>query len=794
MIENYFDRITHNSRPHKDFSKSWGSYSGSEFAKAFLPHVKKYNKEYLNIYDGAELFRNGIKEEKLFFTLDPKSRPLKLSIFTFANSEKTTNNNRLLKPSEKEVFLFAAVNLNDFVIVNFKFGKAFKKQLNRFFKITKSRKSVNSLESQTLNMTKTKFESNFGRCAEHSDAMNFILNGIGIDKTEVISFYRTELHYSDDGDGIETSNFDAGIPEKGVRGAWTHGVIDRIALEEAGYSGHEFESIYYGNWLRDFSSAIVGSTLGFNYETRIKMKGDLLFRSGYPKEIYDNLQGKLTHKGWVKLVELLAASTFVYERSNRQNHGAHFPWYLNEFRKQYGTLNKRTLGVYRPEEHIDNPRGLPDDSCLGIKRILGKGRIAVRYEMPNNEFVVRTLSRGETADGKEHIIGDNKLKNYITKDTVFKSKEGLTLEVVSSSTNYFCQQIELALEKGRNHEGFIHFGAALHVLEDYYAHTNFVELSLIKIANDLQKINNRVGLWALKTFPWVEIKEDLKTEENGFEKAKQIPIVTGVFGDDDMKASMYPKIKRVLLPLEAGERLKINAGDRTLVNLVIVTALEDYIEQEKGMPDSQKFRDPAFGWTYKEWLSTYQSLMGLDDGMVATGDAIAEGRDYFIDQTLPKDWADAVKRANKQMGDAIKDLGDGVKIYRNFVLRGLFGATEDEIKNNQTTDNPHFGNDPTHTQIAKDNVKHHFNGIAGKLAAHAVYQVAVKMASAWKYGSNKKNNESFNSIIFEAKTKYFVHPTDTDWMNKILTDWALDKKNRIKLFKGTRAIVVPHSH
>ncbi|MCC7453465.1 MAG: hypothetical protein IT222_04805 [Crocinitomix sp.] len=50
------------------------------------------------------------------------------------------------------------------------------------------------------------------------------------------------------------------------------------------------------------------------------------------------------------------------------------------------------------------------------------------------------------------------------------------------------------------------------------------------------------------------------------------------------------------------------------------------------------------------------------------------------------------------------------------------------------------------------------------------------------------------SMILEAKTKYFVHPIDTDWMHDIIIDWATDKKNKIKLLKGTSAIVVPHSH
>ena len=64
------------------------------------------------------------------------------------------------------------------------------------------------------------------------------------------------------------------------------------------------------------------------------------------------------------------------------------------------------------------------------------------------------------------------------------------------------------------------------------------------------------------------------------------------------------------------------------------------------------------------------------------------------------------------------------------------------------------------------------------------------MKKYWK----TRDKKFLNDILNLTKTKYFVHPTDTDWMHDIIIDWATDKKNKIKLLKGTSAIVVPHSH
>ena len=61
---------------------------------------------------------------------------------------------------------------------------------------------------------------------------------------------------------------------------------------------------------------------------------------------------------------------------------------------------------------------------------------------------------------------------------------------------------------------FRSLGAAFHVLEDYFSHTNFVELSLRKLGYDV--------------YPWVEGKQK-NNPATGKPLYEDIPIVTGNF-------------------------------------------------------------------------------------------------------------------------------------------------------------------------------------------------------------------------------------------------------------------------
>ena len=99
---------------------------------------------------------------------------------------------------------------------------------------------------------------------------------------------------------------------------WRHGDIEDVLKSIAFLHGHKWTSImikrvYFGNWLRDYSQAIDVGTV-----TRVQADSIRI------------------------IVWILSFMAFGYATS--------------EFE-----VTSDRLGVYRPEEHIDNPKGYADD-------------------------------------------------------------------------------------------------------------------------------------------------------------------------------------------------------------------------------------------------------------------------------------------------------------------------------------------------------------------------------------------------------------------------------------------------
>jgi hypothetical protein len=110
-------------------------------------------------------------------------------------------------------------------------------------------------------------------------------------------------------------------------------------------------------------------------------------------------------------------------------------------------------------------------------------------------------------------------------------------------------ELNQAVAAGMTADGFRHFGAALHVLEDYFAHSNFVELSLRKIGYK-------------EVLPWTSSAPG----------KHPYPVVTGMFDSEDIIASTAGliadnvfKVQWEFQESKPGER---NKGDRLMLILL----------------------------------------------------------------------------------------------------------------------------------------------------------------------------------------------------------------------------------
>ncbi|KAG6005988.1 hypothetical protein E4U21_007481 [Claviceps maximensis] len=164
-------------------------------------------------------------------------------------------------------------------------------------------------------------------------------------------------------------------------------------------------------------------------------------------------------------------------------------------------VTRERLGCYTHVEHIDNPRGYDNNAKDVDKRL-----------------------RGPVDPRELEFDPKSGMKNYIAN-----SSHGW-----DTSADYIRRQLEKCIELGRRgregdhgaqKESFIHLGAALHTLEDFSAHSNFVELCLLKMGE-------------ADIFPYVGDNCRVKLPSRFRKRRPVAPLVTGTFGMLDIFHSL----------------------------------------------------------------------------------------------------------------------------------------------------------------------------------------------------------------------------------------------------------------
>ena len=195
-------------------------------------------------------------------------------------------------------------------------------------------------------------------------------------------------------------------------------------------------------------------------------------------------------------------------------------------------VTESLLGVYRPVEHIDNPTNNAPDA-------------------PDPQSIDKDFQPRAT-------------KEYVSVDPATSMKR-----YIGFSAKFMRDELGKAVSAGAGKDGFRHFGAALHVLEDYFAHSNFLELSLRKLGHD-------------KVLPWTSPAAG----------KHPLPVVTGMFDFDDVIASTAGLIADTLFKVE-WEFKSIKPGERTKVDRIMLILLSEHSDPKmlKSYEDFLAVRD-----------------------------------------------------------------------------------------------------------------------------------------------------------------------------------------------------------
>ena len=458
-------------------------------------------------------------------------------------------------------------------------------------------------------------------------------------------------------------------------------------------------------------------------------------------------------------LELLAAKEFVRDKDGKKKEkfDSHedFTGYLKAFRDLYTNGNELTIediGVYRPEEHIDNPKGLgqnPDGSDRCDREVY-------------DQFV------GKVSDtSKLHDINlTYGMKNYIRSTEECLSTGGGT--EINTAYSYIKKKLKEAVKGGFDDtRSLANLGAALHTLEDYFAHSNYSELCLIKLVEPA-------------VFPWADrIKTSRNTFNykysdivNGRQKydpyllfdksalksstgvnhplAACIPVVTGTFGLVDTAASVLPLVNEHLFGIEIEPWERAACNKNTFADILMREMAKDMDANITYNGEQENLLENAV-----------DTLLQIRNMVACTSDIL-----------IP----DIVK-------EGLHYVSEYISMGKNFMFYFTAGAGIAAINDAQVATNKDLdimasgsfsiGTDPSHTQVAKDDTEHPLHELSSQLAIEAVKHIGGAILKEWEKGG--KNAKPALDLLDLAMR----HPSVSDWQDKIVVQWA--KKNKDKV-------------
>lgn len=397
---------------------------------------------------------------------------------------------------------------------------------------------------------------------------------------------------------LKSARFEAG---EGAKDKATHGSIEKV-LESAGFRHDEVRAIYYGNWLRDYSQLL---------------DPKIVRATSMPK----NFPDVLSREALTRIVDILAVREFTD---------------LMKIDRSRFIVTPERLGVYRPSQHIDNPKNLKPSPANPKER----DPDFEDWVLPDDPLL--------------QVDFESSMKGYFQRSTTFMSNE-----------------FEAAVQAGlESTDGLRALGSALHVLEDFFAHSNFVELSLIKLGHT-------------DVLPWTS-KADCK---------HRLPLVTGMFGGSDVIASLAAPLGKILFAKDDKPFEATKVGERTDRDQIILILLSEH-------PN-------------KLLLQGYEAFLSARDNWASLPYSEQVEKFYYF-----------IGTPGRILSSAIGTVMQGMATW--------LGNSVDDIQTALGTDpNTSGSTDPTHSQLAKDHAEHPLHQLAAQLAGEAVLHVGQAILGYW---------------------------------------------------------------
>ncbi|KAJ5782592.1 Heterokaryon incompatibility Het-C [Penicillium paradoxum] len=504
---------------------------------------------------------------------------------------------------------------------------------------------------------------------------------------------------------------------------WRHGDIEDVLKTLAFIHGHKWTStmmkrVYFGNWLRDYSQAMDVGTL-------------------------KNLQADTIRI----LVWVLSFLSFGYA--------------TGEFE-----VTSDRLGVYRPEEHIDNPKDYADneDARQYDKRLRPPVR-AVELEI-------------DPQTGMKNYIA-NERGDWATSSAFIKFS-------LSRSIHYGRTYTNGGHNKGKEEdlcEALRCLGQGLHTLEDFAAHTNYVELVLREMgfhnvfphtgtATQINLQGRRVFPLITGTFGMVDFFHSVLGEAHDHFTQSEVNEMDIALGNAESSAQsnnslgalagLLGKIPGTRDLVDEAENLKRASAAQATANRSRSAAMSHGQSTSHGYERSRAGpNEPSSGnsqpssgldglpdFNPQETVAKIYPILAFRDKVMRSLNSIIE-KIPGLESLVEKISETLTIVIMSLLAPFIRPL---IKAASNSLQTGSSGVIDASGKHQyEPWTDPHC-TDPTHSLLSKDHFANILNEPAGRVASAIVEYIAPRILYAWQHIDVSENE------VLEDCLQVFHHP------------------------------------
>ncbi|KAM0717475.1 hypothetical protein Q7P37_007327 [Cladosporium fusiforme] len=475
-------------------------------------------------------------------------------------------------------------------------------------------------------------------------------------------------------------------------------------------------------------------------------------------------------------------------------------------------VTSERLGTYRPEEHIDNPKDYADNED------------ARKYD---------ERLRGPVHPDELAVDPDTGMKNYIANERGGWATSSGYIKYSFARAIHFGRMYTHGANKGRDEdlcEALRCLGQGLHCVEDFGAHTNYVELALREMG-----YNN--------VFPHVGVNASIDL------RGKHVfPLVTGTFGGVDFLHSVLGEANDHITQTEVEEMdaalsqaqgndttgsrgfggSSSNSSASELINLLAKVPGTGSLIQEandlKSASDAEAARQAGGGgYSASRAGPTFDAPPGSEGGPPGPN---VPGTDIDPQAAIQKIYPilafrDKVVRTISAIVSKIPGLEKLIETISERVtlfimgllapyIKPIIAAASNSLKTGSSTvvdasakqqylvwDDPHC-TDPTHSMLSKDHFSNILNQPAGELAATILQYVAPRIVYAMDHTDVPENE------VLDDVCRIFHHPAIRDnnlevhrEMFKTVENWVhhqRDPSHRLNSLLSSESVKAGKNH